>query len=95
MNRLDACDQALRRAGAARESPECLHELILDVASALAAEGATSQAARARESAMTLVPMFGMQADSDRRAQRWWRRRRWQPPDYRARADLYRTEGET
>lgn len=80
--------QRVKQAVANGEAPECVHALMLDGADALDRAGWPS--ARVRESASTLVPMFGMRAEHDRRRQAWWRRRRWQAPDYRALADRYR-----
>jgi hypothetical protein len=82
----------LRLASANGEPAEVIHELTTDLVAAMERAGLHETARGARRTAATLPPMFGLQAGFDRARQPWWRRRRWTSPDYRTRADLYRSD---
>lgn len=93
MSRIGMYSKRLDEARANGEPVEVIYELAMDMANAIETElGDPRVAAEARATARTLLPMFGMQAERDRAQQPWWRRKRWQPPDYRTRADLYRSD---
>lgn len=85
---LDAASCRMSAAVAAGEPPEVVHALMMDVVAAIDLAGEDSSATR--RTANTLRPMFGMHADTERAALPWWRRRKYQPPDYAARAQAYR-----
>ncbi len=83
----------LQEARANHESPEVMYELMMDIAAAIELLGCPTEAAEYRRVASTMIPMFGMQAETDRPKRRWWQRKTdWVPPDYRSRADLYRSD---
>lgn len=69
-------DAALARG----EPAEALYPRMHEIAYILDRMGFPSEAAEVRASARTLLPMFGMRAESERRALPWWcrwkRRRR-------------------
>ena len=63
-------DAALARG----ESAEALYPRLHDIAHILDRMGYPSQADEVRSSARSLIPMFGMRAENERRALPWWRR---------------------
>jgi hypothetical protein len=85
---LDAVRCRMSAAVAAQEPAEVVHDLMLDVAALFDVLG--FDAAGVRRTAGTLVPMFGLHAQHERAGLPWWRRRRYQAPDYAARAQAYR-----
>lgn len=85
---LRAAECRMSAAVAAEEPAEVVHALMLDVVAAIDLAGVDS--ASARQAASTLVPMFGRHARHERNRLPWWRRRKYQPPDYAARVQAYR-----
>src|ERR1044071_2884831 len=87
-----------------REAPEVIHGLMMDLAQVMDTVATSTRnadyldAARSvRRSAMTMIPMFGMDAEFQRHEMRrntpWWawrQRRDWRPPDYEAQLTMYR-----
>jgi hypothetical protein len=57
-----------------REPVETLYPIMLTMANVLDQMGYPDQAADVRASARTLLPMFGMRAETEWRSMPWWRR---------------------
>ena len=85
---LRAAECRMSAATAAGEPAEVVHALMMDVVAAIDLAGVDS--VNARQVASTLVPMFGLHAQHERQRLPWWRRRKYQPPDYAARVQAYR-----
>jgi len=85
---LDAAQCRMRAAVAAQEPAEVVHPLMLDVAAVFDALGFDSTSVR--RTADMLVPMFGLHAQHERERLPWWRRRKYQAPNYAARVQAYR-----